>query len=303
MTLVPESWTPFLPFAPADLQILLPRLLAALAVLVVFVLVGRWLGRLADRLARFGRGGATVGRFMQRATTVFVVVLGVFAALPILGLHRLTAALLASGGIGALIIGFAFRDIGENMIAGVVLAVNRPFEINDLIASGSFEGHVRALNLRSTHVRTVDGRDVFLPNADIIKQPLVNYTRDGLRRYSLTVGVDYEDDARAARKLLRDTLGEVQGVLEDPPPEVIIQELTTDTVDLLCHYWVDSAVRGRPLGDIRSEVLRTTKERLLDAGFTLPGRIVEVRTFQPTSPLAVNLSGGEGPDGGTNRGS
>lgn len=289
MPFVPVTWQKILPFTPADLQAFLPRFLAALAVLVLFVLVGRWLGGLANRLARLGRGGATVGRFMERVTTVVVVLAGVLVALPILGLNRLTAALLASGGIGALVVGFAFRDLGENMIAGMMLAVNRPFEIDDLVASGEFEGRVRSLNLRSTHVRTADGRDVFLPNADIIKQPLVNYTRDGLRRYSFTVGVDYDDDVRGARTLLQRTLEEVEGVLEDPSPTVIIQELSPDTVDLLCHYWVNAFAGDRSLDDIRSEVIRRTKDRLLEDGFTLPGRIVEIRRFQPTGPLDVRM--------------
>lgn len=299
MPFVPITWQQLLPFTPSDLQVLLPRILVALAVLILFVLVGRWLGRLANRLVRFSRGGATVGRFMQRGITVLVALAGILAALPILGLNRLTAALLASGGIGALVVGFAFRDLGENMIAGVMLAVNRPFEIHDLVASGEFEGRVRSLNLRSTHVRTADGRDVFLPNADIIKQPLVNYTRDGLRRYSYTVGVDYDDDAREARTLLHRTLEGVEGVLEEPAPTVIIQELSPDTVDLLCHYWVNAFARDRPLDDIRSEVIQRTKDRLLEEGFSLPGRIVEIRTFQPTGRLDVRMSKGE--DGAPDR--
>lgn len=267
----------------------LPRLLVAAAVLLVFGLIAIRVGRLVASLFRSDRSTRIIRSFTRRATALVIFLIGVFFVLPLLGLGNLATALLAGGGIGAIVLGFAFRDIGENMIAGVMLAISRPFDINDLIGSGEFEGTVESLELRHTHIRTVDGRDIYLPNSDIIKQPLVNYTRDGYRRFSFKVGVDYGDDAMTARETVESALRSVDGILDDPFPDVIVDELGTDSVTLLCHYWVDAFEESVDLADVRSGAIHRTKSRLLDNGFTLPGRIVEIREMDSSEPVEVRV--------------
>lgn len=98
---------------------------------------------------------------------------------------------------------------------------SRPFDVRDLVVSGDFEGTVQSLELRHTYIRTVDGRDIYIPNADIIKRPLVNHTRDGVRRFTFKVGMDYGVDALQARVTVIEALHSVEGVLDEPSPDEI----------------------------------------------------------------------------------
>jgi small conductance mechanosensitive channel len=299
MSSIEHVFDRFLELNQARLDVLvgyLPRLMLAAAVLLVFGLIAIRVGRLVASLFRSDRSTRIIRSFTRRATALVIFLIGVFVVLPLLGLGNLATALLAGGGIGAIVLGFAFRDIGENMIAGVMLAISRPFDINDLIGSGEFEGTVESLELRHTHIRTVDGRDIYLSNSDIIKQPLVNYTRDGYRRFSFKVGVDYGDNAMDARESVESALRSVDDILEEPSPDVIVDELGTDSVTLLCHYWVDAFEETLDLANVRSEAIHQTKSRLLEEGFTLPGRIVELREFQSSRPIDVNLDHSDDPD-------
>ena len=142
--------------------------------------------------------------------------LGLVLALQILGLTAMAASLLATGGIVAIVFGFAFREIGENLLAGIFLAISRSFEVGDLIESNDLRGIVRDIDLRQVHVRTPDGRDIFIPSAQIFKNPLVNFTRDHLRRAQFTIGIDYRDDPERARHILATAVAEHEAVLERP---------------------------------------------------------------------------------------
>ncbi|HAZ24509.1 MAG TPA: mechanosensitive ion channel protein MscS, partial [Algoriphagus sp.] len=102
----------------------------------------------------------------------------------------LVSGLLAGAGITAFVIGFALKDIGENFLAGILLAFKRPFKVGDTVDINGIRGVVLNLNLRDTQIKTPDGKDVFIPNATIIKNPLVNFTIDGFLRYDFIVGLD-----------------------------------------------------------------------------------------------------------------
>lgn len=261
----------------------LPRVAIAAMVILVAIRMGRWAARLASR--PFGSTTQTVQRFVARVTELGVGVLGIALALNVLGLGAFAAGILASGSVVAIVLGFAFQEIGKNLIAGVFLAFNRPFKTGDIIACDGFAGEVRALDLRTTHIRNFDGRDIFIPNATIFTQTLVNYTIDDLRRRAFRIGVRYEDDALAAMELLRATVPDVAGVLTEPAPSAAIVELSPSTVDLEIAYWVsmDDSVRVR--AQVGSAVMDACRRALLHAGYTV----------SPNVTTAVELAGSPAP--------
>lgn len=162
-----------------------------------------------------------------------MVLFGLIIALNLLGLRGAAASLLDGGGVTAVVLGFAFREIGENFLAGFVLAFSRPFEVGDLIQSEELLGEVRGIELRHTHIRTADGRDIFIPSSQIVNKPVVNYTRDGLRSPSFTVGIDYADDSERARQILLKIVQSTEGVLEIPA-------LAAQYVELEVVFWIDT---------------------------------------------------------------
>ena len=158
-----KEWLRFLHF--------LPRILAALLVLGIAVWLGRKLGRaVLPLLSRTSFSKVHKSFFLNTVIWLFTLV-GLIIALNILGLEKAAVSLLAGGGITAVVLGFAFREIGENFLAGFFLAFSRPFNIGDTIQSGDFVGEVKDIELRNTHIRTNDGRDIFIPSSQLFNQP------------------------------------------------------------------------------------------------------------------------------------
>src|SRR5207253_2262051 len=132
--------------------------------------------------------------FITKSARWVLTLGGLMFALQIMGFDNLAGSIIAGAGISAFVIGFALKDIGENFLAGVILAFNRPFHIGDVVNIDSRTGEVQALNLRTTHIRTFDGNDVFIPNSMLIKNTLTNITATGFSRVDFTIGIDYYDN-------------------------------------------------------------------------------------------------------------
>lgn len=266
-----------------------PRILAAVLLFLFVGAVGHLLGVLVGRvLERTGRAGK-YARLARRAVGWTVSGLGLVLALHALGLTAMATSVLATGGLMAVILGFAFKDIGENLLAGVFLALSRSFDVGDLIESGGLRGVVKSIDLRDTHIRTADGCDIFIPSAAIFRNPLLNFTRDGLRRGSFTVGIDYGNDPALALRLLREAIPRVEGVLADPPPAVEVSDLSGSWVEIRAHVWVDT-FDGAALEPVLGAVMTEARRVLREGGFTFSS---DVTTALAVSPLQVRMQGGE----------
>ena len=266
---------------------LMPKIIMALLVLLVAVWIGRKLGKTVIMVfSRTSLSGIHKSFFLNTITLLFVI-LGLIIALNILGLEKVAASLLAGGGITAVVLGFAFREIGENFLAGFFLAFSRPFNIGDTIQSGDFIGVVKSIELRNTHIRTSDGRDIFIPSSQIFNQPLINYTKDGLRRPSFVVGIDYGDDAIKAVRLLLEVTKNVEGVLQKPPPGVYISELTAQYVQLEIFFWLDVFKKGVDFLKIKSEVMDNCRKTLLDNDFTLSSETTTNIALAEKTPMDI----------------
>lgn len=252
---------------------LLPRVGIAAIVVLLFVWIGRVGGGALVRVLARGNLTTTHLNFFKNLAVWILGLIGIILALNILGLRSLAAGLLAGGGITAVALGFAFRGIGENFLAGFFLAFSRPFKVGDLIQSGDLQGVVRGIELRHTHIRTADARDIFIPSSQIFNDPLVNFTKDGLRRPSFTVGIDYGDDSEHARRILLEAIRGVQDVLKEPEPGVTISALAPDYVELEVYFWIDTFKEGISLPRIRTEVMERCRRALVDGRFTVSSNV------------------------------
>lgn len=262
-----------------------PRMLGALAVFLLVLLFGFAVAFTVTRiLERTGRAGR-YSRVIRRLIRWVVGALGLVLALHVLGLTAIATSVLATGGVMAVILGFAFKDIGENLLAGIFLAFSRSFDVGDLIESDGLRGVVRSIDLRDTHIRTFDGCDIFIPSATIFRNPLMNFTRDGLRRGSFTVGIDYGDDVERAKAVLETTLPSVDAILDDPAPVVEISGFAPGHVELTVHVWVDT-FSGGLLYKGRTAAMAACRRALLEGGFTFSS---QVTTALEVPPLEVRL--------------
>ncbi len=206
----------------------------------------------------------------------------IFSTLYLLGLSSFTNKLLAGAGLLTFVIGFALKDIGENFLAGIILAFKSPFRLDDLIEVSGIMGHVKDISIRETLIKTPDGKDVFMPNSIILKNPLFNYTLDGFLRYEFVVGIAYEDNPTEAIKLILETVNNVEGVLKgDKMPAITINELSINTININIKFWIDTfkSTKRTVHNNIRSQVINDVVAALIANGFSLPANIVELKNY------------------------
>ncbi|MEX1132512.1 MAG: mechanosensitive ion channel family protein, partial [Flavobacteriales bacterium] len=216
--------------------------------------------------------------FLSRVAKGIVLLMAVGLVLKILGLGGLASGMLAGAGIGAFIVGFAFKDIGENFLAGILLAFKRPFKPGDIVELDGFKGQVKGIALRTTHMRTSDGRDVYIPNSAVVKNSVINYTEDGYLRHALQVQLEDHADLDRASALLLNAAMEHPRVLHAPwAPALGIGAVSSGTIELVLTYWIDVFDANSNEGRIRYEVTRKAFSDLRNAGFNAPANTVEMR--------------------------
>ncbi len=254
------DWETFLKFAP--------RFVYGVALLLVFLLTARYGGRLVANILERSAHLRANAHFLQNLVTWVIATIGFLLALGLMGFTGVAASLLATGGVVAIVLGFAFREIGENFLAGFFLTFSRPFELDDLIKTGDLTGKVRSIELRYVHIRTFDACDVFVPSAQIFREPLYNYTQDGLRRPSFTVGVAYHDEPSQVIALLEQAIGKTDGVIRDPRPYVRVKDFSAQYIEYEIFFFFDVKLCKRGYDDISNDVMINCWRALRDAGMT-----------------------------------
>ncbi len=257
-----------------------------LGFILLFVVIGFMVAefvkrRIRSRITRRATNPITatfISQIISFTLKTFVVLITLY----MLGLNAFTNKVLAGAGLLTFVIGFALKDIGENFLAGIILAFKSPFKLNDLIEVNNIVGFVQDINIRETLIKTPDGKDVFLPNSIILKNPMYNYTMDGFLRYEFIVGIAYGNAPAAAINLILGTVSKVNGVLKgERKPAAVVHELTISTINIRVLFWVDTyqSTHRALHNTIRSQVMDAVVTALIDKGFSLPGAIVELRNY------------------------
>ncbi|HWG84055.1 MAG TPA: mechanosensitive ion channel family protein [Deinococcales bacterium] len=244
----------------------LPNIVLAIIVFVLFLFLGRWAQALAGRAAGDRRA---LGMLLRRLTQAGVILLGTLAALAIVFPTFGAGDLIGVLGISSVAIGFAFRDILQNFLAGILLLLTEPFRVGDQIISGGYEGTVEDIQTRATFIRTYDGRRVVIPNADLFTSPVTVNTAFEKRRLEYDVGIGFGDDVEQARALILAVLREADGVLPDPAPEALVVDLAESSVNIRARWWI-SPPRQADTFAARDTVLAAIKTRLVENGIDLP---------------------------------
>ena len=165
-------------------------------------------------------------------------------------------------------IGFAFKDIFQNLVAGILLLIRHPFRAGDEITSGGFTGTVEAIETRATFIRTYDGQRIIVPNSIIYTEPVTVITAYDILRSDYDVGIGYGDDVSHARQVALDAVKGVEGVLADPAPDVLLWDLAGSSQNLRVRWWV-TPKRANVVA-VKDRVLQAVAEALADAGVDLP---------------------------------
>jgi small conductance mechanosensitive channel len=269
----------------SDISSMLPNIITGILVIIIFIIMGKLFYTFIGKRIQKKWKDTIISNFVSEATKWSFYIFGLIIALNIVGFGGIASSLIAGAGISAIIFGFAFKDIGENFLAGIILALKRPFEIEDIIEVEGYKGTVKDLDLRVTHLRNVEGKDIYIPNSSIIKNTLVNYTKDGNLRVSFMIGIAPECNISQTRSLITDYLNQNKQILKTPVPNIIVQELGEFTTDLQVLFWVD-ILENKKLPDsylghnIRSKIITDIKEILDKNNIEMPSQVIEHKMYR-----------------------
>ena len=243
-----------------------PRLILAIIVASIFYVVGIAARLGIDRLGRHRRRH-NLSIVAGRLASATIVMVGILIGLTVLTPSFRAGDLIKVLGIGSVAIGFAFQNILQNFLAGILLLWSEPFRIDDQIKVDNYEGTVEEIQARATVVRTYDGRRVVIPNADLFTHSVTVNTAYNRRRWEYDFSVSAHEDVEGLKRQLVATIRGVQGVLADPPPQALIVELGDDAKSLrLRVWWWTHPPLHREMLETHDRVLAAIQGRLRDAG-------------------------------------
>ncbi|HET6556916.1 MAG TPA: mechanosensitive ion channel family protein [Prolixibacteraceae bacterium] len=274
-----------------ELVKLVPDIVLAILIIALGIIVANFLSKVFRKTIQHKTDDQLMTHFLSKTFKVVLIIIVIMFALNTAGLSGIAAGMLTAAGASALIFGFAFKDLGENFLAGVILSFNRPFKMDDSIMIDNIFGKVKAMEFRYTKLKTFDGRDVYLPNSDIIKKAVYNYTEDGFIRLEFIVGIAYEDNHKEAQELILQTVRKSPGVVEDENHEafVTLDELSASTVNMKVFFWVQTIEFRREALLKRSDVIADVKNAILANGMHLPAEIRELKLYDTQKVVPVSM--------------
>ena len=266
---MPENFNQLIDMIIAEL----PNVLTALLIFIASLYVAKLLSNLLKRILTKREADREVTMLLAQVTRWSIIVLGIIAAL-----QRFfdVTAFLAGLGILGFTVGFAMQEIMQNFVAGVILLVQQPFEVEDVIETDQFIGKILTINLRTTEMKTLDGRIVIIPNATILANPITNYTRADFRRIELPVGVSYDSDPAVVRQAVLEAIQNVPGYAADPEPMVVFHTFAGSSIDLSAYFWVNMS-KSNPLL-AKDAAIELVKSALDKKGIEIPFPIRTVFT-------------------------
>ena len=275
---------------------LVDNLVIALIVIVVAALLARLAVRLAKAFARRARLRPSLVSLLGQLAYLGVWIVGLLVAVTVIFPSITPAKLIAGLGIGSIAVGFAFKDIAENFIAGVLILWRFPVEIGDYIEVDGIAGTIEEITIRQTQLRQVDGDLVVIPNATLFKNPVNNYTNWPDRRTTVICGVAYGEDVGQARRVITEAVEGCQSVRRDGrhkrPIEVFAQEFADSSINFEVTWWTGS--RPVDIRRSRDEVVEAVKRGLDEAGIEIPFPYRTLTFKEPLGLSRVSEANGDG---------
>lgn len=249
--------------------VLLPNLVLALIVFAIFFYIARTIKKVVKRLTRNRRQARNLGMVLGRLAQGTTILIGLFVALSIVIPTFKAGDLIQLLGISGVAIGFAFRDILQNFLAGILILLTEPFQIDDQIVFKTFEGTVENIQTRATTIKTYDGRRIVIPNSELFTNSVTVNTAFDNRRFQYDIGIGYGDDIDRAKQLIMEAMHSVSDVLKDPAPDALVMDLAGSSVNIRARWWINPSRRADELMS-RDRLLSAIKKKLVENGIDLP---------------------------------
>jgi len=247
---------------------ILPTLLLGIILLALSYLIAGPLSRLLIKPIDYMTDSKLVHLVVRRSISTLIILFGVYLFLRLAGLTEFAVAIMSGTGLIGLILGFAFRDIAENFIASLLLSIQRPFKIDDVIEVDNRLGIVKKVTARATTLVDYDGNHIQIPNATVYKNTIKNLTANPKMRGKVEIGIGYDNDIRSAQTLALDIANQQNAVLSDPPAQVLIKNLGSSTINFVLYFWVNSEQHS-PL-KVASQLMRELVNEFTKQNISMP---------------------------------
>jgi small conductance mechanosensitive channel len=219
---------------------MLPNLLVAVLVLLIFWLTSVAAAAAVQRALKRINTRPSVRGLVATILRLSILFAGLMTALGILNLDKALTSILAGAGIVGLALGFAFQDLAANFISGIGLSVHRthPFKVGDLVETNSVFGTVQQITLRTTDLRTLDGKQITIPNKLIYQNKLTNHSFSGERRVDLLCGISYGEDLEKVRRVSLEAIESIDNRNRGKPVEMYFQEFGDSSINFVVWFWI-----------------------------------------------------------------
>lgn len=263
----------------------IPYLIVASLVFVIFWVLSIFFKKAVTRILGSRKHHQNLVTVFRRVGSALILFLGFMVAMIIAVPSFTPGKLISALGIGSVAIGFAFKDIFQNLLSGILLLLSEPFRIGDQIISGNFEGTVEDIQIRATTIRTYDGRKVVIPNSQLYTSTMTVNTAYSQRRLEFDVGIGYENNIIDAQRVILSVLKAAPTVSKLAEPSVIATALADSSVVLRVRWFIDDGTQTNRVASI-NEVIILVKEALEKANISIP---FPVTTLDTNHPLLVKI--------------
>jgi small conductance mechanosensitive channel len=263
----------------------LPKIVIAILVLFITWVLYRLVDRILSALFRKVRLRDSLSELFRKLSYIAIWLVGFMVAAIIVFPDFTPAKLLTVIGLGSIAIGFAFKDIFENFLAGILILIREPFQLRDFIECEDLEGFVEDINIRDTYIRRVDGQRIVVPNAMLFKNPVKVVTDLDRRRVTVICGVAYGEDVDTAREVITDAVESLDSVDDVRNVEIFARAFGSSSIDFEVTWWTGST--PLEVRKSRDQVVASVKRALDEAGIEIP---FPYRTLTFKEPLETVLS-------------
>lgn len=270
----------------------LPFILAGIIVFLIFLILARIIKKIFWSASGRTRLDNRLRILGSRLIVVFIIVMGTFTALTVIIPGFTFGSLVTGLGFTTFVIGFATKDILNNLLSGILILWQQPFRIGDYLFVGSNQGKVEHIGVRATQLRKDDGELVLIPNGDMYSSAITIRGAGAERRMILKISIGYDADIGQAKEIINNVLKNSEGVVEEPKSSAVVTDLTGDGVNISIYFWINTD-KNKPM-HVFDLVATEIKKALGDSG---------IEMFPPNSVIVQAPEKAEAPVEGTGNGS
>lgn len=261
----------------------LPQTLIGLLLFVILYFAARPVSEWMVKVLAYTQQSELIKVVIRRIISAVIIIFGFYLFLRLAGLSEFAIALLSGTGVAGLIIGFAFKDIAENFMSSLLLSIQKPFRLGEVIEVTGHLGVVKQVTARATTLVDFDGNHIQIPNATVYKNTIRNLTANPITRGKFVVGVGYDCDPSAAQDIGLEALNTMESILKEPEAQILVQELGSSTYNLTVYFWTNT--HQYSLLKVASLAMKNVVSALDNAGISMPDDAREV-----IFPEGINVS-------------